>query len=321
MPNEQDVVRNSLTRTNTVLSAIKKELARNSQLYLMMILPLAYLVIFKYVPIYGVQIAFKKFVISKGITKSPWVGFLHFQKFFNSYLFRDLFRNTIAISLYNIVVSFPAPIILALSLNYCIGRPMKKTVQMVTYIPHFLSIVVMSGIVVQLLSPRVGLVNRMIVSLGGTGVNFLGSPRLFASLIVWSTAWQGTGWSSILYLAALSNIDPELHEAAVVDGAGILQRIRHIDIPGIVPVITIVFIMKIGNVMSVGFQRVLLLQNVMNQSRSEIIQTYVYKIGIAAQIPLFDYAAAIGLFLTLINFVMLITANTLSRRLQGRALW
>ena len=299
----------------------KREFSRNGELYLMMLLPLTYLIIFRYVPIYGVQIAFKKFVASKGITRSPWVGLAHFEKFFTSYKFRELLANTLLISIYHIAVSFPVPIILALSLNYCLGRQMKKTVQMVTYAPHFISIVVLSGILLQLLSPRYGLVNKLIDLLGGKQVNFIGVPSYFPSIVVWSTAWQTTGWSSIIYLAALSNIDPQLHESAIVDGANKLQRIWHIDIAGITPVMLIVFLIKLGKIMTVDFQRVFLLQNPMNASRSEIIQTYVYKVGIASQIPMFDYAAAIGLFLTLVNFIMVASANTISRRIKGSGLW
>ena len=307
--------------TTAVAAALGKELRKNYELYLMILLPLAWLIVFKYVPIYGIQIAFKRFSLGLGIAGSPWIGFEHFERFFASYKFRELVLNSLRISFYDIAVSFPAPIILALGLNYMRVAAFKKTVQMVTYAPHFISIVVLSGIVVQLLQPRYGPVNRLIMLLGGEGVNFIGEPGWFASIVVWSTVWQNVGWSSIIYLAALANVDPQLHESALVDGASKLQRIRHIDLPGITPVMLIVLLIKIGGLMTVDFQRVLLLQNPVNAPRSEIIQTFVYKVGIASQIPMFDYAAAIGTFLTVINFILVVAANAVSHRIKGSGLW
>ncbi len=300
---------------------ITRELTRNYQLYLIILLPVVYLIIFHYVPMYGAQIAFKNFNPSAGIWESPWVGFKQFANFFNSYQFDRVFRNTLVISFYNMLAGFPVPIILALMLNSIENGPFKKIVQMVTYAPHFISTVVMAGIVVQFLSLQYGLVNNIIRYFGGEGIMFMGEPSLFSSIYVWTSVWQEMGWNSIIYLSALSAIDVSLHEAAVVDGAGRFRRMIHIDIPGILPTIVILFILNMGKLLNIGFEKTLLLQNAMNLEASEIISTYVYKVSFSASIPNFSYGTAIGLFNSLVNFILIILFNGISRKLGSSSLW
>lgn len=287
----------------------------------MLLLPVAYLVIFSYVPMYGVQIAFKRFNAGLGITRSPWVGFEHFIKFFESYLFVRTIRNTLEISLYSLIVGFPFPIILAIALNCCRRPRYKRVVQMVTYAPHFISLVVLCGMILQFLSPKFGIINNVIKFLGGKEILFIASPEYFSSIYVWSGIWQNVGWSSIIYVAALSGIDPELHEAAIIDGASRLKRVRYIDLPGILPTIIILLILSFGSIMSVGFEKVLLLQNSQNLERSEIISTYLYKVGLASSMPNYSYSTAIGLFNSAINFILLIFINTLSKKVSQTSLW
>ncbi len=298
-----------------------KQLARNWELYLIVLPPVLYFVIFKYVPMYGAQIAFRSFMPAKGIWGSPWVGLEQFSRFLASSKFSVILYNTIALSLYKLAAGFPMPIILALALYYCTGSRFKKAVQMVTYAPHFISVVVVAGIVVQMLSPRVGVVNRLIELLGGESILFMGEPRLFKSIYVWSDVWQETGWGSIVFLAALAGINPELHEAAIADGATKLQRIRWIDLPGIMPTATILLLLSFGRIMFIGFEKVLLLQNPLNLAASEIIDTYVYKVGLASPVPNFSYSTAIGLFSSAIGFVLLIAVNQIARRFGETSLW
>jgi ABC-type polysaccharide transport system permease subunit len=300
---------------------LAQRIARNWELYLLLLLPTAYIVIFHYGPMYGVQIAFKEYIVTRGITGSPWIGFDHFQRFLGHYMFWRIFRNTIVLSLYQLAAGFPVPIILAILLNYCPNKRYKKTVQMITYAPHFISVVVMVGIIFQMLGPRYGLVNSLFRLAGGTTVDFMGRAELFRHIYVWSGVWQRMGWSSIIYLAALSAIDPQLHEAAIVDGATKVRRIWHVDLPGILPTIVILLILNVGRLMRVGFEKALLMQNPLNISHSEIIQTYVYKIGIAGSFPQFSYASAIGLFNAIISFILLISVNGFAKRLGQASLW
>jgi putative aldouronate transport system permease protein len=294
---------------------------KNWQLSLMLLLPMAYLLTFKYYPMVGAQIAFKKFIITKGIWGSPWIGFRHFQRFFTSYEFWRLMSNTLGISFYRLAAGFPIPIMLALSLNYVGNRGFKKTVQMVTYAPHFISVVVMVGMVLQFLSPRTGLVNNLREVMGVERVNFMGVPGYFKSIFVWSTVWQEMGYGSIIYLAALSAIDPTLHQAAIIDGATKVQRMWHIDLPGIMPTAVILLILNTGRILEVGFQKVLLMQNPLNLRSSEIIQTYVYKVGLTSQTLNFSYPTAIGLFRSVVGLAMLVTVNRIARYVSESSLW
>lgn len=298
-----------------------RQVTTNWQLYLLCLLPIAWLIIFMYLPMYGNLIAFKRYVPTQGILGSPWVGFANFTRFFKSYRFFQVLWNTFYLNIYDLIVGFPLPIILAIVLHYMPIARYKKTVQMVTYAPHFISTVVMVGIIFKLATTRIGLVNVLLANLGLPEVNFLGSSQLFPHVYVWTNVWQQMGWGTIIYLAALSSVDPELHESATVDGANIWQRLRHIDIPGILPTVIILLILRTGMILQVGFEKVFLLQNNLNIEASEVIQTYVYKIGIASRNPNFSYASAIGLFQNVVMFFMLIAVNRIARRVSETSLW
>jgi len=295
------------------------------QLHLFMLLPVIYILIFAYYPMFGVQIAFKNFTPAEGIWRSKWVGFKHFQTFFKSYQFERVIANTLRISLYSLGVGFPLPIIFALFLNTVRNLRFKKFVQTVTYIPHFISVVVLIGILKQVLNPVMGLygnIYRLFVG-GGYPPDILASPNAFIHLYVWSGIWQGLGWSSIIYVAALSNVDQELYDAAEVDGASRWKRIIHIDLPGILPTVAILLILRAGSIMSVGFEKIYLMQNNLNLKYSEVISTYVYKVGMAAGMGNFSYASAIGLFNSVINCTLLVIVNAISRKLSenSMSLW
>lgn len=304
----------------TLKKRLHKEIKRNWQLYLLVLLPLTYLIIFKYIPMYGVQIAFRDYKVSLGIWESEWVGLKHFQRFLSNYKFEEILWNTIIISLYSFA-TFPFPIILALALNSIQNQRFKKLVQTVTYIPHFISTVIMVGMIIQFLDARSGVINQIITLFGGEAQNFMAKPEYFRHIYVWTGVWQGIGYGSIMYLAALTSISPELHEAATLDGANLIQRIWHVDIPGIMPTISIMLIMRCGTILGVGYEKVYLMQNSLNLRASEVISTYVYKQGLESAIPQYSYSAAIGLFVTLINMIMLIICNKLCDKLSGSSLF
>lgn len=298
--------------------SLLQNLKSNWQLYLFLIPVLTYFIIFHYIPMYGVQIAFKKFNIVDGIIGSEWLGFDHFRRFFNSHYFFRLLKNTVILSAYQLLL-FPLPIIFALSLNELKDGWFKRWSQTLTYAPHFISVVVLAGMIIAFLDPITGLINNVIVSAGGKPVPFLISPKWFRHIFVWSGVWQSLGWGTIIYLAALSGVNPELLEAAAIDGATRLQRILHINIPTITPTIVVLFILEVGNFMSVGFEKVLLLQNNLNSETSDVIQTYVYEIGLLnAQ---YDFAAAVGLFDSLINITLIVLANWVARKVSDSSLW
>ena len=278
-----------------------------------------YIVIFKYWPMYGAQIAFRDYNPADGFAGSPWVGLEHFVRFINSFQFERLLANTLTLNALGLLIAFPVPIILALIVNQLQSERFKKFTQTVLYSPSFISVVVVVGMIHLLFSPRSGIVNNAIVAFGGDPIFFMGSPDWFRPLYIGSDIWQTAGFSMIVYLAALTAIDPALHEAARVDGANKWQRIRHIDIPGIMPVITILFILAIGNLFNLGFEKVLLMQTDLNLPTSEVIQTYVYKAGL--QQAQFSYSAAIGLFNSLINLVLLLTFNWVATRAGQSSLW
>ena len=292
------------------------------QLYLFLLLPIIYLIIFAYVPMTGLQLAFKKFHMPSGIWSSPWVGFSQFEKFFDSYMFSRVLGNTIQISFYSLIAGFPIPIIFALALNSMKSYYYKKTIQLVTYMPHFISTVVMVGMLLQMINPRIGILGILYSAVtGGEAPNLIGLPGAFSHLYVWSGVWQSMGWSSIIYLAALSSVDPELHEAALIDGASRFQRVRYIDFPSILPTATILLIMNSGQIMNIGFEKVFLMQNNLNLRASEVISTYVYKVGLASSMQDFSYATAIGLFNSLVNFSLIIIVNQIAKRVSGEGLW
>ncbi|MGL5328812.1 MAG: ABC transporter permease [Peptostreptococcaceae bacterium] len=292
---------------------------RSWQLYLFISLAFLYFLIFSYLPMYGVSIAFKDYIPSEGILGSPWVGFKHFERFFSSYYFWDLIKNTIGINLYSLIVGFPLPIILALALNEVKSDKFKKLTQTVTYAPNFISVVVMCGMIISFLAPTTGIINHFVEALGFERIAFMTDPKWFKTVYVLSGVWQGTGWASVIYLAALSGVDPSLHEAAKIDGATRLQRIWHIDIPAILPTIMIVLIMNVGSLMAMGHEKILLLQNPLNLEASNVIATFVYQQGLID--GQYSFAAAVGLFNSVINSILLITVNKFSRKLSEVSLW
>lgn len=291
---------------------------KNWVLYLFILPMVTYLIIFHYIPLYGVQIAFKNYRVTKGIWDSPWVGFDHFKTFFSSYQFWNLLRNTLTLSVYSLVAGFPLPIIFALLLHYCVSPKLKRASQMISYAPHFISVVVYCGMIVIFLS-NTGVINQILMKLGFDNCKFLANPRMFKHIYVWSGVLKSIGWGSIMYIAVLASVSPELHEAATIDGATKLQRIFHVDIPAIVPTMVIMLITRCGEIMDVGFEKVLLLQNSVNLEFSEIISTYVYKIGILG--GQFSYSAAIGLFNNIVNLILLVSVNKIARKCSDVSLW
>ncbi len=289
----------------------------NWQLYVLLSPAIIYFLVFKYYPMYGVQIAFKNFKAADGILGSEWVGFDHFARFFNSPYFWELIRNTLGINLYALAL-FPISIVVALSLNELREGKFKKISQTITYAPHFISVVVFVGMIIAFLDPMTGIINSFIQFLGFEPVNFMASPAWFKTLFVWSNEWQNLGWGAIIYLAALAGVDPQLHEAAKVDGASRLQRIWHVNIPSILPTIIILLILNMGNMMSIGFEKILLMQNPLNLEASRVIQTYVYEAGLLH--GQYSYSTAVGLFNSLINFGILLFFNRLARK-SGTSLW
>ena len=296
-----------------------KKVVKNYELYILILPAFLYFIIFHYWPMYGVQIAFRDFVPTLGITGSPWVGLKHLSRFIGSYHFVYLLRNTFLISVYGLAVGFPAPIILALMLNEVQNVRLKKFAQTITYAPHFISTVVLVGMITIFLSPSVGIVNKAIVLFGGQDINFLQKPEYFRTIYVISGVWKEAGFSSIIYLAALTSIDPQLHDAAKVDGANRMQRILHVNIPGIIPTATILLIMSMGRMLSVGFEKAFLLQNSLNMETSDIIATYVYRVGL--QGARYSYSTAVGLFNSVINFILLFSFNSASKKLGETSLW
>lgn len=301
------------------LPLIAKKMKRHWQLYLVVFLPLLYLIIFKYVPMSGVVIAFKDFNVIKGIWGSPWVGLKYFEQFFDSPNFWLYLKNTLGISLYGLLVGFPAPILLALALNEIRNGFFKSSVQMIAYAPYFISTVIMVSILIVTLSPSVGIISKFAQFLGIENTNFMGIPSLFKSIYVWSDVWQFSGYGAIIYIAALAGINPEMYESAKVDGASRLQKIINIDIPSLIPVSVILLILNLGNFMKVGFEKVYLMQNPLNVSTSEVISTYVYKVGLLSSS--FSFSTAIGLFNSIINLILLVCVNYIAKKLSNSSLW
>ena len=293
-------------------------LKRNWVCYLFILPMLIYVIIFNYIPMYGIQLAFKDYRVADGIWGSAWVGLKHFKTFFESYQFKDLLWNTLSLSLYSLIAGFPMPIIFALLLNYITNVKLKKVVQMVTYAPHFISTVVYCGMILIFLSSD-GVINQLLKLIGIDSVAFLTNPSNFRHIYVWSGVLQNIGWGSIMYISVLTSVDPTLHEAATVDGATRFQRLLHIDLPAIGPTMVIMLIMRAGEIMDLGFEKAFLLQNNINLDYSEIIATYVYKIGI--QGGQFSYSSAIGLFNNVINMVLLVVVNKIAKKVSDVSLW
>lgn len=296
-----------------------KDMKKNWILYIMILPIVAYYIIFAYTPMYGVTLAFKDYVIKKGILGSPWVGFKHFLRFFKAYNFKQLIFNTLGISLYSFLVGFPIPIIFALMLNY-LNRPLlKKTVQMVSYAPYFISTVVICGMLNIFMAPDTGIFNAIRGLFGLESVNFLAKPEWFKSIYVWSGVWQGMGWSSIIYISALAGVNYELHEAAILDGATKLQRMIHVDLPALKPTIVMLLILQVGSLMNVGFEKVYLLQNDLNKSAASVISTYTYEVGLINSD--YSYSTAVGLFNSLINIILIVMANQISKKVADESLF
>ena len=289
------------------------------QLYLLVSVPLAYFVIFKYVPMSFNVIAFKDYSPVLGPWGSEWVGLRNFQQLFSNPVFGTLLKNTIILAFYLVLASFPVPIILALALNEIRNGWFKKTVQLVTYAPYFISTVVVVSMTVLVLSPQVGIVNEGLGLFGVGPINFLGEPGFFRHIYVWTDVWQTAGYAAVIYLAALAGIDPALHEAAKIDGASRLQRIRNVDLPGIMPTAMVMLILGAGNMMAIGFEKAYLLQNNLNLAQSEIIPTYVYKTGLINAD--FSMATAVGLFNSVVNLCLLLAVNFVAKRITGNGLW
>ncbi len=298
---------------------VKHDLTHNWVLWVMFLPVIIYYAIFSYAPMYGIVIAFKDYKIRRGILGSPWVGFKYFERFFSSYNFWELLKNTLGISIYSLVVGFPLAIIFAILLHYLTTPRLKKTVQMVSYAPYFISTVVICGMMTIFMDPTNGVFNRIIELFGGESVAFLSVPEYFKTIYVFSGVWQGMGWSAIIYISALAGVDSQMHEAAVIDGATKLQRIWYIDLPSILPTIVMLLIMQLGSLMNVGFEKVYLLQNDLNFRASDIISTYTYRVGMINSD--FGYSTAVGLFNTIINVIILVGSNAVSRKVAGESLW
>lgn len=294
---------------------------RSWQLYLLLLPAIIWVALFAYWPMYGIQIAFRDFTPVGGITGSDWVGLKHFEKFVTSYNFWPLLRNTLVLAFYELIAGFPVPIVLALALNGVRQKYFSRIVQLITYAPNFISIVVVVGILVMLLDPQNGIVSHLFELLGLTPPAFLTDPGWFRHTYVWSGIWQTAGFSAIIYLAALSSVPPELHEAAKMDGATHLKRMWHIDVPAILPIAVVLLILNVGSIMSVGFEKVLLMQNPLNLTTSQVIDTYVYEVGLKSPIPQFSYATAIGLFRSVIGLILLVAVNSLSKRITKAGLF
>lgn len=303
----------------TLGQRILREIRRNKYVYLMALPVAAYYILFCYAPIYGAQIAFKRFDIAKGITGSEWVGFKHFADFMTGPYFWRLMRNTLLISFYQLLFSFPAPIILAILLNELRSEGFKRTVQTIIYLPHFISMVVICGMIHSFVA-RNGVITDFLVLLGMERTNLLSQPEYFRPVYILSGIWQGIGWGTIIYLSALTAIDPQQYEAAIVDGANRFHQMRYVTLPGIAPTIVTMFILQLGKVMSVGFEKIILLYNPNTYEVADVISSYVYRMGLSEGTQ-FSATTAIGLFSSAINFIMILTANALSKRLSNSSLW
>lgn len=298
----------------------RQDLKKNYQLYLFLLPAVFSVFLFNYLPMYGIQIAFKDFKPAKGIWGSNWVGMKWFERFFSGFQFQDIFTNTLLLSILLLVCSFPVPIVFALIVNQYKEGKFRRTLQTVSYAPHFISTVVMVGMVVLFLSPSSGLYGTVVRLFGGEPRNILGEAGMFRPIYILSDIWQHTGWDSIIYLAALSSISQDLYDAARVDGAGRLKRVWYIELPALRETATVLLILRLGNIMSMGFEKTYLMQNNLNLATSEIIATYVYKVGLTGT-PQYSYSAAIGVFNSVINVILIVAFNKISKKVSGSGLW
>jgi multiple sugar transport system permease protein/putative aldouronate transport system permease protein len=297
-------------------------------LYLLFLIPFVYIIIFNYAPMYGVIMAFKRFAPSRGIWGSEWVGFYQFRRLFDSPNFWLILRNTLVLSVYNIIAGFPLPLIMAIFVNHCILRRFKKTVQTITFAPYFLSSVILVGLVTQVLAMRTGGVNLFLSALGLPEINFLGSAFWFPHVYVWSNIWKSTGYSAIIYISSLAAVDPTMHEAAVIDGANLWQRVWYIDLSTIRPIIIIMLILSMGGILGGDFERIYLLQNSLNINTSEVISTYVYKVGLGVAAnaggfarPDYSFGTAIGLFQNVVGVILTLAVNRIANMVTGEGMF
>lgn len=315
----QKTAKNNFKDRRASLRELRKSIARNKYLYLLFFPVFAHYLIFKYWPMYGVIIAFKRYNIYEGISASPWVGFRYFQQFFESIYFWRLIRNTLALNFLDLLFGFPIPIIFALLLNEVSNKTFKRTVQTVSYLPHFISTVVVVSMLVNFLHPATGLINNIRAYLGLERVNFLADAKYFWGIYTMMNIWKGFGWGSIIYLAALSGIDVELYEAAIIDGAGRWRQTWHITLPGIMPVAIIMFLLRIGNILDVGYESIILMYNPKIYETADVLSTYVYRRGI--QGAEFSFATAVGLFKSVIGLIMVVSANKISKKFTETSFW
>lgn len=308
------------TDTAIVSKNLKRKIIKNWQLYLLLLIPFLFIFIFKYGPMLGLQIAFRDYHVSGGIWGSEWVGFENFKKLFNTPKFMQVFMNTIKLSGYQILVEPIVTLTFSLLMNAVYSRRFKKTVQMVSYMPHFISTVVMVGIVSQMLDPRIGLFGKVCEMLGAEAVDLWSKPEAFSSIYVWSLIWQNIGWNSVIYIAALSSVDLSLYEAASIDGASRFKQLLHIELPVVMPTFIILLIMKVGSMMNIGHEQVLLMQNSLNLKASEIISTYSYKVSMVDSTD-YSYGTAISLFNSVINLVLIVSVNKIAKKVSDVGLW
>ena len=309
----------SMKKNDRFLHRLRKEMRTHTTLYLLMIPFVLYYILFHYAPMYGVVIAFQDFNVVKGIAGSDWVGISHFERFITGYYFDRLVGNTLAISMLSLVFSFPMPILLALSLNEVRSNPFRRTVQTLSYLPHFISTVVVCGII-RIFFDKDGLMTQVLTLFGMPNRNLLVYPQYFRGIYIGTGIWQGMGWSSIIYIAALSGVSPELYEAATIDGAGRFQKMWHVSIPAILPTIVTMFILNCGRLMSVGYEKIMLLYNENTYKTADVISTYVYRYGLGGSFE-YSYTTAISIFTSVVNVVLLTCSNFLSNKLSGYGLW
>ncbi len=307
------------TKTNTVVSRILRRIWKEKTLWLMVLPGVVWYLVFRYLTMVGVVIAFQRYTVSTKFLQGQWVGLRYFQQFFRSESCWKIIRNTFFISLYSLVWSFPAPIILAIALSEVKHTWYKKMAQTVSYLPYFISTVIIVGMIKNFLSPSSGVVNTIIKALGGQAINFMVFPKYFRTIYIASGIWQGVGYGSIIYLAAISGLDPQLYEAARVDGCSRLKQIWYITLPGILPTVTILLIMNLGGILSVGYEKILLMYNTNTYETADVISTYVYRRGIEG--GEFSFGTAVNLFSSVINFIFLITANQIAKKLGETSLW
>ncbi|MBQ5959058.1 MAG: sugar ABC transporter permease [Firmicutes bacterium] len=312
-------IRRSGANKKTLGQFLLTHLKNDWQIYVLLLPAILYFFFVHYLPMYGIQIAFRDYKAVYGITESPWVGLKHFRNFFGSYYWKRLFANTLLLNIYGLIAGFPIPILIAILLNQTNSKKFKSFTQTVIYVPHFISTVVLAGMIYIFLSPTNGIINHLLTSMGRNSIYFMAESRWFRPIYIITGIWQNAGWDSILYIAALTGIDPQLYEAATIDGANKLQKIRYIDLPSLVPIITMLLVLNCGQLLGSNTEKALLFQTPGNIDTSDVLGVYVYTMGLGG--GQFSYTAAIGLCLNVISFIMIILVNTLVRRMNGSSLF